>query len=73
MSCAGFKAKRREILFQIFDKYPNLSNRGTAILLCRDYPEYFSDVESARLYVRIYRGANGEKSRSEIINKQYFR
>lgn len=68
-----YHLKRREILFSVFDKFPDLSVRGTALILFTRYPEYFKDLEDARGLVRAYRGVRGEKNRQMYKIKKYYR
>jgi|GEM_PF-3709394 len=68
-----FKEERRKIVFEVFDKYPDLPNLTTAKILFTKYPGFFPDVESARRYVRLYRGKSGKKDREKFIIKKYFR
>jgi hypothetical protein len=69
----AYTENRRKLLFVIFDKFPDLSNRGTAAILVRDYPEYFKDFEDARHLVRLYRGKGGKWDREHIAIKKYYR
>jgi hypothetical protein len=72
MKDTPYQRKRREILFSVFDKYPDLSNRATAMLLSRNYPAFFLNDETARDLVRLYRGAKGA-AKKQYINKKYYR
>lgn len=68
-----FQTKRRDVLFELFDKFPDLSNRGTAVILYRDNPEFFKSIEDARHLVRLYRGKVGSDARVRILIKKYYR
>ena len=68
-----FKEERRKIVFEVFDKYPDLPNLTTAKILFGKYPGFFADVESARRYVRRYRGKAGSGDREKLVIKKYFR
>lgn len=64
---------RRKILFDLFDKFPDLGDRGIARILYRDHPEFFTDYEHARAMVRCYRGHSGDTMRKDMkkSNKYY--
>lgn len=69
----AYNQKRLEKLIDIFEKFPNISNRMTAKILFRDYPEFFKNEEMARDLVRLYRGAKGEQNKGSVKLKKYFR
>ena len=72
MRFTPYQAMRRKLLFEVFDKFPDLSSRGISMILSRDYPEYFTSTENARDLVRLYRGKVGVKNRVYLtINKYY--
>jgi hypothetical protein len=73
MKFTPYQAIRRKLLFEIFDKFPDLSSRGTAMMLARDYPEYFGNIEIARSIIRLYRGKNGDRNRNETTIKKYYK
>lgn len=73
MKFTPFQSMRRKLLFEMFDKFPELSNRGIAMILSRDYPEYFTNIENARDIVRLYRGKVGVRNRGYITIKKYYR
>ena len=73
MRFTPYQAIRRKLLFEIFDKFPELSSRGTAMILSRDYPEYFTSIENARDIVRLYRGKVGVRNRFYVTIKKYYR
>lgn len=69
-----FQKIRQKVVFKILEKFPNLSTRGIAIILYRDNPELFKDLENCRSVVRTARGQNGKKARKHgIKNKKYFK
>lgn len=68
-----FRKLRRELLFELLDKYPDSGDMTIAKILYNKYPEFYKDVESARSIVRIYRGHCGEWKREHIINKKYYK
>lgn len=68
-----FNEERRKIVFEVFDKYPDLPIRTTANILINKYPGFFDDFESARRFIRHYRGKSGKKHRESCVIKKYFR
>jgi len=48
-----------EIVKQYLAKHPDLPNKTVARLLCKDEPQVFGSIESARDLVRYYRGRHG--------------
>lgn len=69
----NYREKKREKIFEVFEKFPDISNRMTAKILFRDYPEYFKSVEEARGLVRAYRGSNGKGNREKVKFRKYYR
>jgi hypothetical protein len=68
-----FKEERRKLVFEILDKYPDLSVRTTANILFMKHPGFFDNYELARGFVRYYRGKSGNNHRENCTNKKYFR
>ena len=64
---------RQKVLFETFDKYPNLPNRTTAKLIYSKYPELFNDIEHCRSIVRNYRGSNGNQNRIRMTTTKYYK
>ena len=62
---------RAKIIADYLDKYPEAGSHTIARILVRDYPEYFTSYDSARLAIRYRRGALGEQHRSNLKNRKY--
>jgi predicted phosphodiesterase len=62
---------RGEIVKQYLAKYPTAGNRTLAMLITKENPEVFYNVEHARDLIRYYRGAGGAKKRLRSP-KQFF-
>jgi len=55
----------------ILEQFPTAANKVLARKLHKDYPDLWLDVEKARFWVRLKRGAAGEKQRQTSTAKQY--
>jgi hypothetical protein len=73
MNPMPYRLKKREVIFAVLDKFPNHGNRTLAQKLYADNPEFFSSVESARTSIRMYRGALGDKHRTQVQNRKYYK
>lgn len=62
-----------EIAMGFLEKYPDLSKRGIADLLCDKHPLLFMNYETARSMVNYYTGSGGDVKRKKAANKSYFR
>lgn len=58
--------KPSDVVKKILNKYPHLPSLTLARKLKQEHPLYFDTVESARSYIRHYRGASGEKRKSTV-------
>lgn len=68
---SAFYELRSKVLFEVFEKYPDLPTRTIARLLHKQYPELFPSLEIARNSVNYYRGTHGDKHRKILSNKKY--
>jgi hypothetical protein len=64
---------KRQIIFDLLDKFPDASTRVLAKIAYRDNPAFFKDIEDARSIIRVYRGQSGNKLREEIKMKKYYK
>lgn len=60
-----------EIIIEYLTKFPSTSSHMISRMLAKDIPYMFADEEDARRLVRYYRGASGEKSRSDLSEEYY--
>lgn len=63
----------RKVVFEYFEKFPEIESHTLARILRRDHPEFFNSHEHARSYVRRYRGKHGKQSRKNIIITKYYK
>jgi hypothetical protein len=62
---------RRKVVFDTFDRFPNLATNTMARVLVKEHPEFFDSAERARDIVRYYRGLSGTSNRHKLKNKKY--
>ena len=63
---------KRQIVFDLLDKFPDASTNMLAKIVHRDNPGFFKDREAARCYIRGYKGALGDKQRETYKVRKYF-
>jgi hypothetical protein len=68
-----YKDEKRKAVFEIMDKFPDANTRALARIVYRDLPEYFSDCEAARCYIRSYRGQHGIACRKTYTITKYYK
>jgi hypothetical protein len=66
-----YQALRRRVVFETFDRFPNLATNTMARVLAKEHPEFFDSAERARDIVRYYRGLSGISNRHKLKNKKY--
>jgi predicted phosphodiesterase len=62
-----------KIVVSYLEKFPNQSSRSLSRLICEENPLVFNDTEHARMIIRSYRGALGEKRRKDFKDHRFFR
>lgn len=65
--------KRRQIVIDLCKRFPKASNKTLARRLANDYPQLFTDIESARSTVRYARGNVGKHNQGKATHKETFR
>ena len=68
-----YQELRTKTVLGLLDKFPNTPSRTLARICYRDNPELFNGEDDARLKIRYYRGASGDKNRKKLKNKKYVR
>ena len=66
-----FQRIRREVVFDVLDRFPNSGNRTLALKLYKEHPELFKDAEQARSIIRLYKGQSGPVNLHYLKNKKY--
>ena len=59
-----------DIIDEYLDKWPNLGNRTVAIMIYNNHKEKFIDIESVRRMIRYRKGANGQKSKDQLLSNK---
>lgn len=67
------KKVQGKLTIDLLDRFPNTPTLTLAKRLCKDNPEVFLSVESARSCIRYYRGQHGDKNRRWIATKKYLK
>jgi hypothetical protein len=63
---------KQKITFEYLEKYRDTPSNTVAKIIFQDHPEFFIDKESARSYIRMYRGKMGSHHREWIKNTKYY-
>jgi hypothetical protein len=72
MGRSPYLEEKRKILFAHLEKFPESGSHTVAKILYRDFPEFFTSREEARLCVRRYRGKAGNQHREVIRITKYY-
>ena len=64
---------KKEIADKLLDKYPEAPTKTLARIAYRDNPSVWPNLDAARSYFRVQRGANGVKMRRESTDKSHYR
>ena len=72
MSVQGYKDIKRKITFGVLEKYPDAPSNALAKMIYKNNPEFFTDKEHARTYIRLYRGKLGKIHRDGMQMRKYY-
>lgn len=64
---------KSDIVKQFLTEYPETPSKTLAIIIYRENPKLFKDVENARTMIRHYRGNHGNKNRNKVADKSFYR
>ena len=63
---------KQKITFEYLEKYRDTPTNTVAKIIFQDHTEFFIDKESARHYIRMYRGKLGSEHRGKVKNTKYY-
>jgi hypothetical protein len=70
---SNFREERRKIVCKYLDKFPNASNHQLARMIFKDNPGLFSNQDSARSIIRIYKGSYGSLAKENMKFTKYYK
>lgn len=67
------KPHQTKLLTGLLEEFPKAATKTIARIAYKRAPSLFRDIEAARGHLRTLRGANGERKRSQVNDKRFFR
>ena len=69
---AGKKGLTGQITTEYLEKYPNVPSLTLARMILRDHPLVYNSVEHARISIRSFRGAAGDRTRGKVKDRRFY-